>query len=467
MPTPAAPVSAAPANPVASTPPASPTAPAPTPAQTPPPEAAKKPDDAAAKGRGNRIFQLLAEESASEPGKNVENKEPPKEPDKKADATPDPKAAATPPADDKPIKAKKTPPISKRPEPPKPAAEPAPTVTPPTSPKAESDWEAELVDEEKQMLSDAEEVEKYLPAKKGLKGQVAKFIKEHQAYLDKHPEIDEDPDAKATYDKWLDKNRPKLTEADQRTVSEARIADRVGKPLKEEHAKLEHEIFKRDEEPKIKARSESAVSRLNSEAIPEEVFEHAKKYGADSAKQNFADELDAVRSVVSVASSDYSELIRLGTYNPKTGKPLAEPIDSPQHQRLDQVIRKVNDDFKEAASQKDLLRDGKWFCTRDEWNAGFHKFPNQYWTFTNEEVADRMLSFVKPAVQQVIQSKRADMEARGYERRKFVPPAAPASPATPVSPPPGPGSTPPPPVTPGNPTPQTAGARLSSALLQA
>lgn len=468
MSTPAAPAPAAPATPAA--------VPAVTPAPSPAPAAppAKAPDAPApeTKSRGSKIFQLLAEESATEPGKKPEAKEPPKPEANKPD--PAPAAPVEPKADDKPIKASKKAPISKRPEPPAPPSPaPAHPATPVAPAKAEDDWESQLVDEEKQMIADAEEAEKYLPNRKGLKEQVKKFVKEHQKYLEKHPDIDEDPDAKAAYETWLAKNRPTLTEADQRTVSEARIAERVQKPWEEKYSKLEHDIFTRDEEPKIKERVAAVASNLNSTVIPDEILNFAKQYGVDEAKKQFVDELEVVRDIVNAASSDYAELIRLGTVNPKNGRALAQPATDKsdprfeQHQRLDLIVQRVNEDFKNTAGQKDLMRGGKWFCTRDEWNAGYHLFPQQYWTFTNEEIAERMMPLAKLGVEQAISQKREEMQRRGYERRKFTPPAAPTTPPTPVAPPPGPGSSP----APSGATPpanaNTFGARLSSALTQA
>ncbi|MEK7216914.1 MAG: ribonuclease J, partial [Chloroflexota bacterium] len=38
-------------------------------------------------------------------------------------------------------------------------------------------------------------------------------------------------------------------------------------------------------------------------------------------------------------------------------------------QRLGLIVEKVNDDFKATAKEKELLRDGKWFVTRAEWNS--------------------------------------------------------------------------------------------------
>lgn len=443
---------------VAATPAAVPASPAaPTPA-TPP----------ATEGRGSRLFGLLAAEADVPPGKKPEKKPDPVAlpVDKKSDPAPVPV-----PVDDKTIRATKKPPISKRPElPTNQPAVPAP-VAAPVAPKDDSEWESNLVDEEKQLIEDAKEAEKHLPTRKGLTDQIKKFVKENQKYLDKHPEIESDPDEKAAYDSWLKKNRPSLSETEQRTVSENRIAARVAQPFEAKTAKLEHELFIRDQEPIIRQQKEKIVSELNSSAMPTDIMEFAQKHGVETARREFADELNVVNIIVNTASSDYEELVRLATVNPGNGRPLATPAIDPsdpksvQHTRLATIIEKVNDDFKSSAKEKELLRDGKWFVTRAEWNSLPANARGQYWTLTNKEIATRMLDWVKPAVGQAIKQNQEAMAARGYERRKFVPPAiAPAA----VAPQPTRSAAPSPSPVPSTPTgsqkPVTVGSRLLSAL---
>ncbi len=446
--------------------PATPAAPAAAPAapSTPP-----------AEGRGNRLFSLLAAEMEVPPGKKPEKKsEPAAAP--AAPATPAATPAATPSADDKPIKATRKAPISKRPElptTPVAAAQVSPVAATPA--KDDSDWETQLVDEEKQLIEDAKEAEKHLPTRKGLTEQAKKFVKANQQYLEKHPEIENDPDEKSAYEVWLKKNRPSLSESEQRTVSENRIAARVARPFEEKTEKLEHELFVRDQEPVIRQQREKVASEINSAAIPQEIMEFAQKYGVDTARKEFADELKVVNTIVSAATGDYEELIRLATVNPNNGRPLATPATNqsdpkfPQHERLGVIIDKVNDDFKANAKEKELLRDGKWFVTRAEWNSLPASARNQYWTFTNREIATRSLEWVKPAVAGAIKQNQESLAARGYERRKFVPPAAPAAPAVPPQPTrsaSGPSPSPVPSSTPNSGKPPTVGSRLLGALTQ-
>lgn len=452
-----------------------------TPANTPTP-ATNTPvtppsGDAKATGRGTRIFSLLAEEAAAEPGKPVEKKDPPA----KAEATPADKTEVktTPASEEKPIKATRKAPISKRPELPKETAPVAqPVAATPVSAKDDSDWESQLVDEEKQLLADAAEAEKFLPARKGLKEAAKKFVREHQKYLEKHQDIDSDPEEKAAYETWLAKNRPALSEAEQRTVSENRIADKVTKPWEDKYSEIEHELFKRDREPELRQYTERIKSDLNSTAIPAEIMEFAKQHGADVAKQQYSEELKVVNAIVNTAASDYEELIRLQTVNPKNGRPLSVPLigqpgiakDDPrllQHERLEVMIKTVTDEFKNTASQKELVRDGKWFVTRDEWNSLPDSARGQYWTFNNQEIGQRALAWVPSAVDITIKQTREEMQNRGWERKKFTPPAAPLTPAVPPQPTrsaPGPNTSPVPPVSGSNGAAQTAGSRIASVL---
>ncbi len=288
-----------------------------------------------------------------------------------------------------------------------------------------------------------------------------------------HTDLD-DPDEKAKYDTWLAKNRPSLSATDQRQITENRIAARVAKPLTEKTADLEHQLFVRDEEPKIKQQTARVTSELNTAAMPDEIMEFAKQHGVEQAKKEFVDELQAVNTIVTTAASDYEELIRLDTYHPTTRRPVSVPAMNEsdpkygQHQRLLGIMEKVDSDFKETAKQTELMRDGKWFVTREEWRNLPPAARSQYWHFTNREIATRMLSWVKPAIDITIKNNREALAARGYERRKFVPPAPAAQPAAPAPQPTrtpaGPGASPVPATTPAHVPGATSGARLASAL---
>ncbi len=208
-------------------------------------------------------------------------------------------------------------------------------------------------------------------------------------------------------------------------------------------------------------------------AMPDEIKEFAKQHGVEVAQKEFADELQVVNAIVSTASADYEELVRLDTFHPTTRRPLSMPAANEsdpkyaQHQRLLGIMDKVDTEFKDTAKQSELMRDGRWFVTREEWRALPPAARGQYWHFTNREIGTRMLAWVKPAIDITINNNRESLKARGYERRKYAPPApAPAAPTPPPQPtrtPGGPGASPVP-AAPGNAQPATQGSRLASAL---
>ncbi len=450
--------------------------PASQPAPVVAPVAATPAPDAKPAGRGSKLFGLLAAEAEVPPGTKPEVKKPEVKP-AAAPATPapdgkDPAAAPAPAADtgEKPIRAVKTKAIDKRPGlPTSTQAAAAPAAAPATA-SAAPESDADLIDEEKQMIEEATEAEKYLPGRKGLVDKTRKFIRAHQKFIEAHPDIESDPDEKAAYNAFLKANRPAISASEQRTITENRITAKVAQPFEQKAAEMEHQLYVRDQEPIMRDQRQRVSSELNSVAMPAEVLEFAQKYGVEVAKKEFAGELKAVQEVVAVASEDYDELVRLETYNPKGGRPLSTPARDEkdpkfvQHQRLLGIMQKVDGDFKETAKQSELLRDGKWFVTREEWDgipvAERHKF----WHFTNREVATRMLQWVKPAVEARIAQRRQQYAEDGYERRKYVPPApAPAAPPVPVRSPSGPGASPVPAPSGAQP-PATAGSRLLSAL---
>lgn len=467
----------APAAPAAVVPPSSQPTPNASPTTTPQTAPAAAPAATQAqeppKRIGSKIWQNLID---AESGKQPEEKPKEAAAPAKTEVKPEPTQTA-PTAPDKPIKATKRAAITKRPELPKEATSTPASVAPaPAQPELEPD----LLEEEKQFLADAEEAEKHLPEVKGIAEKTKKFIREHQKYLEKHPEIDGDPEAEAAYEKWLTTNRPTLNEKQQRTLVERRIAEQVGKPLHEETAKLKHELFVRDREPVIQNEGRQKMTELYNTVIPDEITAFAKQHGNEAAKKEFADEINLVSAVVNVAVADYQELLRLSEKDPRTGRPMAEPVISlndprytpevarqkyDQHERLAGIISRVNEDFRNNAPQAQLVRDGKWFCTRDEWNAGYSKHPDKFWTFDNKEIAQRAMSWIKPAIEGRIKQYREEMTARGWQRRPLATPPAVAP--TPTSSP-APSPSPVPSLSPNNGgAPQTRGARLASNLNKA
>jgi hypothetical protein len=363
-----------------------------------------------------------------------------------APATP---AAPEPPKPPKAGEPPATPPAepgirARRPAPPKrpdlPISAPAPTPPAPaaaTPPQNDEEFERGLVEGEKQMLDDARYAEKAFPAKyKGLGDKVRGFIKAHTKFLEDHPDIaDDDP----AYKKFLADNRPTMSRVESREIEEHRIAERARGPVDARVSQLEHQIFERDETPKIEKFANDTYQQLAREALPEEISKLIKEKGGltEEIKAEFGDELETAHTIFTIVANDLKEFKRLTTKHPGSGKPLVEFDDkNPQHTRLTQMVADLCENFK-ATGGAQLQRNGKWFVTRDEWNQIDPARRGEFWTFTNAELEKRALAIVPTTVKETIRIKQEDLKRRGYVRNRPAP-AAPATP--PANPPPPPGS---------------------------
>lgn len=472
------PAPAAPA-PVAAAPTPTPTPPA-TPTPTPPPVPDAKPTS---KELAGKLFSLL---TADDPAK------PPEKKDKPADTPPPtppkPAPAATPPPtpEDGGIKRKKgketpppvdtPPPVPKKEDLNKPPT-PAPVVpATPAKPEAtDADFEKTLVDEERVLLEDARGAEKYLGDKyKGYGGKMAAFLKDNAKKL-ADPNFDaEDP----AYQKWYNDNVPKIGALDFRRLERERVKEDVKQEFEPKIAEERHSRWVDTEAPKIKAKGDSVYVKLTNSSLPDDVTaaiaERTKgitpgtpEYRAkiDEVQKDYALEFEIAQNVINVATNDIEEFHRLTTHNPATGKPLTafDPAN-PQHERLISMVTELCNEFKTTGGS-DLKKDGKWFVTREEWQGMAPEQRGPFWTFTNEQLIERALAKVKPAVGQLVANEHKKLEARGFKRT--IAPAAVPPPTPPLVPgsgaPPAPRPTP---VAPGG-TPQPSiAATLAGKLSQ-
>lgn len=437
MPNPTAPAPAA--APAAATPPPAPVPASPAPAAAPAaPKVNEKVGSTKVEGTpANRLFQRLsnnAPEAKDEPmfpGDKPAKSETPKT------ETPVPAPAAPV---EKPIKvAKKTP---KRPELPvaKETAPPAPAA-PVTPPAPAANWEDSLLDEERTALEDAKFAEETFPEHKGLSEKMTRFFREHQKFLEKNPDPeDDDPE----YKKVL-ALQPQLSATEKRKILEARISSSVKKGYEPEIQDLRHELFVRDEEPRVRTEAAQLFDDAFLEkALPADIVKTFKEKGVAEMNKQYADELEVASSIVTAARSDAEELLRITRTNPKTGRPLAKIATDPsdpkweQHDRLGRLVESVCEDFKNTASEKEQVRNGKWFVTREEWAAGYKNHPDKYWTFTNSpehirEVVQRAANWIPGVIDRTIKERQEALERRGYRRFRETTPAAPSAPPAPVS----------------------------------
>ncbi len=416
--------------------PAAPAAPASAPAapSNPPPA---PPAEARIPGHAN-LMKRLFEETASEPEGGAPAA--PAAPDPAAPAAPAaPATPAAPAAPEGGIRSRKPAP-PKRPDLPlaTPAAPPAAPAAAPKPPESDEEFEKGLVEGEKQMIDDARSAEKFNGAKhKGLVEKTKTFIKAHQKFLEDHPDIEENDPA---YLKFLTDNRPSLSKTDAREIEENRIAERARGPVDERVNKLEHEIFVRDETPKIEQFATQTYQQLAREALPKEIQDLIKEKGSltKEIQEQYADELETAHNIFSVVADDLKEFKKIATVHPTTKKSLVEYDDNnPQHQRLAKMVSELCEEFKNTASPTELQRNGKWFVTRDEYSLIDPARRGEFWSFTNDEIMKRAIAHVPKTLAKTIEIKQEALTKRGWVKK----PAAPAAPAAPATPPP-PGSPP-------------------------
>lgn len=422
---------AAPATPVAPAPASPPTPPA-APATPPVP-----PQDN--KEIANKLMKLLVDT------KDQPTEQPEKKPEPAAPAAATPATPAKPAADEKPIKVrekKKAPPEA---PPPVPRAEVhAPVqVVPPATPKvpeqSDEEFEKDLVDEEREQLELARYAEKKFPDKyKGLSDRTKKFLKEHAAKVSAADFDESDPD----YQKWVKANQPRLSGVDIRKIDEARITENLEKKYESKNTELRHEMFVRDEEPKVKQEGNRIHQKLANIALPDDVRQafEAKtkelgdpKKAIDAVQKEYALEFEIADNIVNVATADIEEFLRLSKINQQTQRPLkAFDAANEQHNRILTMVTEICREFKSAGGDA-LKRDGKWFATREEWQQIPADQRKNWWTFTNEELIDMAMKRVPRAIDIACKQERDRFEKKwGFTRQRAAAPAPVAPPPTPI-----------------------------------
>ena len=418
----------------------------------------KKPISEAA----HSLFKMLEESQTPDPNEPDVDEKPTPQPEKVAAAE---LAKPDPVEPEKPVKvAKKAPkrpdlPIQKEEPAAAPASAPAPTAAP------ESDWEESLMDEEKAALEDARFAEKVNPKHKGLADKMGKFLREQKKFLEANPGAEEDDSAY----KAILATRPNLTTSDKREIAEARVEERVSKKYEPRLNDLQHEIYVRDEEPKVDAEAAQIRQYLAHNALPKDMLTVFKEKGLPVLQKEYADELEIAGGLINTVVDDAKELLRITRINPKTQRSLGEVAADPshpkwqQHERIAKMVSEVCTDFQKHAPQDEQVRNGKWFVTREEWGKLPANARGQFWTFTNSqehvrEMINRALGWVPDAVTERLKARQDELKAKGYVRQRAEPTPAPAatppvassSPATPrPSPSPAPSTTPAGQLTPG------------------
>lgn len=337
---------------------------------------------------------------------------------------------------EKPIKVSKKP-APKRPDLPAATEPAAPAVAPAAAPVApDAKWEESLLDDEKAALEDARFAEKVNPKHKGLADKMGKFFRDQKEYLEKNPDADEsDPGYKRIL-----AQQPSLTASDKREIAEARIEDRVAKKHESKFVDLQHELYVRDEEPKVEKEAQQIRHHLAFNALPKEMLDVLKEKGLPVLQKEYADELEVAGGLINAVVDDAKELLRITRIDPKTKRSLASvAADSThpkweQHNRISAMVNEACADFQKNAPQAEQVRDGKWFVTREEWAKLPAAARSQFWTFTNSEehvreMIGRVLGWQRDFISAELKKREDALKARGWERKRPV--ATPAAPATP------------------------------------
>lgn len=351
---------------------------------------------------------------------------------------------------------------------PAPAA-PAPTpaaATPPPAPQVkektdDEKFEEGLLEEERDQLELARFAEQKDPVKyKGYAAKVTKFLKDHQAYLEKNPKaVEPGTDEEAAYTAWMQKNGVSLPPRELKLLEREQIAEKARTDLSRETdqklAEIHDENFRRDAEPNIQREADAVFQQLAGESLPKEFLALAKEKGIEEAKKAYPTEYRVAQGVLVEAASDIEELRRLTTSNPKTGRPLKSyDKGNPQHVRILDFITEQCANFKngapgETAEQRALrlrhqVKDGKSFLTRDE----YYKLPadqrGAHWTFDIDQVIAMSKIAAKNRITEGVKSEFARREAEGWQRKPAA--AAPAEPTPPAGAPPAPRPSPIPPA---------------------
>lgn len=413
-------------------------------AATPTPSAPPTPTPPAPQGDGkeprhpntHKLMQALfgvAEDKKETPP--AAKPEPKPEPEKKVDPV-------KPEAKEPPIGVRKK--NIKRPD--IPVAQPKTPVaqapTPVTPPKQEIELaEDDLVPEEKEYLKDLADLEAMDPKYKGLSAKGKKFLADRIKFLESNPDMEEGDPA---FQNWLKKNKPSISQKELTSLEVHRQTSKVKQEYDGKLTDLQHENYVREEAPKIKKEANDLYVKISRAAMPDEIlakFDESMKAGKNhieamkQVKDEFSMEVEIAENIMTEATSDLEEFMRITRVNPTTGKPVKQfDPNNPLHLRLHDMIGEVCEQFKKTADPKQQVRDGKWFVTRDEWNNMAPESRSQFWTFKNAEIVNEATRSIKGAIKGAIDQKRQELARYGFVRQPRA--AAPAAPA--AQPPPTP-----------------------------
>lgn len=285
------------------------------------------------------------------------------------------------------------------------------------------DWEATLLEEERDQLDLARAAEGQNPTKyKGLAAKTEKFIRDNAARTGAD---DFDPDDTA-YKAWVDKERPNLTATEVRQIERERGASVARREAEAKSQEVLDKTFRMVEAPRVKAEADAYFVNASTEAMPDDL---AKVFKEDKAKAatEFPFEYQIVEQEVDRHASVVEDMLALTRINPDTRRPLmAYDHSNPLHVAAAELINTVDAEFKKNGGDA-RVKGGKTFLPRAELASVPVADRAKYWTFTANEIAHRSTPLVKARIVAKIASEHERMKKLGFNRR--APAAAVVTPA--------------------------------------
>lgn len=256
-----------------------------------------------------------------------------------------------------------------------------------------------------------------------------RFYRAHADFMKKKraedPEFDFSED-NPEYSAWLVANRPpQIPQHEMRKIERERMRQEIASDADAKVAQVREELRRRDEEPKIRARSHQFMVESFKDSLPDEVQALLKEKGVDAAKAEYPYEFHIVSEVAKQASGMMNEFLSLTAGIKKFNRD-SNTDEGKMHKSIIDWIDQECSDFAANGGQY-RIREGKTFLGRTR----YHSLPaaqrGKYWTFSNDDLVEIAKGTMKRAVTQQLAAARSQLESMGFVRKQ--PAAAAAKPA--------------------------------------
>ena len=230
---------------------------------------------------------------------------------------------------------------------------------------------------------------------KGMANDLQQFYADLDEYVDKN----DDPDR--TFDendeefiKWIQRNKPSLSNAEQRKLERQMIKDQAISEAKSEFEKkqneLEDKIRKVEDRPKAEKEFTKYESLLDGDKPEED----------ELAESIYQQEMDTAKKV----GREYLDLF----YGLKTFEQ-----EDPLHSWIIDFVTQQSDAFQQHGGEH-LTRDNKAFVPPSEYaNAD----PNKHWTFTSSDVMEIMGNYFSTRAKDSVKIEEERLNKLGFTRQ--------------------------------------------------